>query len=252
VTVIELEIDAPASDGAMNTFVVHPDEGAPWGCVVVLMDAPGIRECLRDIARRIAAVGYLVALPNLYYRLGREVSVGPTRDHPDAAVNRERLSQLVRSLPRRETVTDVGRLLADLRRRFPVAAGRAAVVGYCMSGSLALLVAAADPAGIACAASYYGTRLVDEGPESPHRRIAGYPGEVYLAFAEHDEYAPPPVVAAVREALATGPPRRRVELFAGTHHGFAFTDRGTFDRAASERHFERLFALLRRNLEARP
>jgi carboxymethylenebutenolidase len=248
--VVEGEIDVRTSDGAMNTFVVHPDEGAPWGCVVVLMDAPGVRDCLRDIARRIATVGYLVALPNLYYRRGRDVTVGPTREHPDAEANRAQLAELVRSLPRPGVVADVGHLLEQLGERFPTAPGRAAVVGYCRSGAFALLAAARGPGRIACAASYYGTRLVGAGADSPHRQIADYTGEVYLAFAEHDEYAPPDVVAGVRDTLATGRVRHRVEVYAGTHHGFAFVDRGTFDRPASERHFERLFALLRRNLDA--
>lgn len=248
---VEREIDVQASDGIMNTFVVHPDEGAPWACVIALMDAPGVRECLRDIARRIAAGGYLVALPNLYYRRGRDVTVGPTRDHPDAEANRARLAELVRSLPRAGIVADVGHLLDRLGEQVSIAAGRAAVIGYCMSGAFALLAAARDPVRIACAASYYGTRLVSGDPDSPHRQIADYPGEVYLAFAEHDEYAPAEVVAELRDSLAVGRVRHRVEVYAGTHHGFAFSDRGTFDRAASERHFERLFALLRRNLDAR-
>lgn len=248
---IEQDVDVPATDGAMNTFVVHPEEGAPWGCVAVLMDAPGIRECLRDIARRIASVGYLVALPNLYYRRGRDVAVGPTRDHPDAAANRTLLAELVRSLPRLGIVTDIGCLLEHLSERFPVAPASAATVGYCMSGALAVLAAARYPERIACAASYYGTRLVGEGPDSPHRQIVAYPGEVYFAFAEQDEYAPPEVVAALRDSLAATPLRHRVEVYPKTHHGFAFTDRGTFDRAAAERHFERLFALLGRNLDAR-
>lgn len=248
---VEREIDVPASDGLMSTFLAHPDEGGPWGCVVVLMDAPGIRESLRDIARRIATVGYLVALPDLYYRRGRGVTVGPTRDHPEAEANRARLLELARSLPRPAVVADVGHLLQHLGDRFPVVPGRAATVGYCMSGAFALLAAARDPGRIACAASYYGTRLVGAEADSPHRRIADYPGEVYLAFAEHDDYVPPEAVVAVRDTLAASGVRHRVEVYAGTHHGFAFPDRGTFDRAASDRHYERLFALLRRNLDAR-
>jgi carboxymethylenebutenolidase len=249
---IELDLDVPATDGAMNTFVVHPDESSPWGVVTVLMDAPGIRECLRDIARRIAAVGYLVALPNLYYRRGREVTVGPTRGHPDAEANRKRLAELVRSLSRTGIVADIGRLLEHLGTSFPVRPGRAATVGYCMSGAFAVLAAARYPDRVACAASYYGTRLVGEEPDSPHRAIAAYPGVVYFAFAEHDEYVPPDVVTGLRDALAATRLRHRVEVYAGTHHGFAFADRGTFDRAASERHFERLFALLRGTLDAPP
>ena len=69
---IEHHIDIPTADGAMNTFVVHPDEGGPFPVVLFYMDAPGKREELHDMARRIAAVGYFVVLPNLYYRRSRD------------------------------------------------------------------------------------------------------------------------------------------------------------------------------------
>jgi carboxymethylenebutenolidase len=117
-----------------------------------------------------------------------------------------------------------------------------------MSGSFAVMAAARDPRRVRCVASYYGTRLMTDAPESPHRALAGYPGEVYLAFAQHDDYVPLEIVARLRASLAVTPASHRIETYDGTHHGFAFPDRGTFDRAASERHYERLFALLRRNL----
>ena len=69
---IEHHIDIATADGAMNTFVVHPDEGAPHPVVLFYMDAPGKREELHDMARRLAAVGYFVVLPNLYYRRTRD------------------------------------------------------------------------------------------------------------------------------------------------------------------------------------
>ena len=56
----------------MNSFVVHPDEGGPHPVVLFYMDAPGKREELHDMARRLAAVGYCVLLPNLYYRRTRD------------------------------------------------------------------------------------------------------------------------------------------------------------------------------------
>ena len=63
---IEKHLDISTQDGAMNSFVVYPDEGGPYPVVLFYMDAPGYREELRDMARRIAAVGYYVVLPNLY------------------------------------------------------------------------------------------------------------------------------------------------------------------------------------------
>ena len=69
---IEHHIDIPTADGAMNSFVVHPEEGGPHPVVLFYMDAPGKREELHDMARRLAATGYCVVLPNLYYRSTRD------------------------------------------------------------------------------------------------------------------------------------------------------------------------------------
>ena len=68
---IESIVDIETPDGAMETFICRPERGAPAPAVLMLMDAPGIREELYDMARRLAAVGYAVLLPNLYYRDGR-------------------------------------------------------------------------------------------------------------------------------------------------------------------------------------
>ena len=69
---IERHVDIATTDGAMNSFVVHPEEGGPFPAVLFYMDAPGKREELHDMARRLAAVGYYVVLPNLYYRVSRD------------------------------------------------------------------------------------------------------------------------------------------------------------------------------------
>src|ERR1700722_19431271 len=74
---IEQTIDIATKDGAMETFVVHPDRCGRHPAVLVMMDAPGIREELRMMARRLATVGYYVLLPNLYYRAGRDTIYGP-------------------------------------------------------------------------------------------------------------------------------------------------------------------------------
>jgi len=52
----------------MNSFITRPAAGGPYPVVLFLMDTPGKREELHDMARRIATAGYYVVLPNLYYR----------------------------------------------------------------------------------------------------------------------------------------------------------------------------------------
>ena len=66
-TLIEKEIDIATADGDMNTFITHPEEEGPHPVVLFLMDAPGKRGELHDMARRLGTAGY-VMLPNLYYR----------------------------------------------------------------------------------------------------------------------------------------------------------------------------------------
>ncbi len=100
---IERELDIATQDGAMNTYTVRPDDGGPLPVVLMLMDAPGVREGLKEICRRIAQSGYYVILPNLYYRTIRDFVCGPTRDHPDADANRKGCSDLWSRSPMRRS-----------------------------------------------------------------------------------------------------------------------------------------------------
>ena len=108
---IETHADIETSDGAMNTFIVCPDEQGPHPIVLFLMDAPGKREELHDMARRIATAGYYVMLPNLYYRRVREFAIDGTPN------SREVMFGHMNSLSNAMVVDDCRALLsyADLR-----------------------------------------------------------------------------------------------------------------------------------------
>ena len=103
----EAEFKIETADGVMDTFFCHPDEGGPFLAVIMYMDAPGIREELRDMARRIGTTGYYVLLPNLYYRIGREGSRAATRrapavTGPDAPITRHGQRAPARTAPLRQ------------------------------------------------------------------------------------------------------------------------------------------------------
>src|SRR5882757_9127505 len=97
---IEQTIDIATGDGALETFICHPERGGPFPPVFLLMDAPGIREELRDMARRLASVGYYVVLPNLYYRAGRDTIYGPdVLEHGSAEHTRMRAVRTKMTIP---------------------------------------------------------------------------------------------------------------------------------------------------------
>jgi len=243
---IEETLDIATKAGAMETFICHPERGA-HPPVLLLMDAPGIRDELRDMARRLATVGYYVMLPNLYYRAGRDTKYGPeVLEHGSPAHRRMRAIRTKMTIP--PVMDDVAAMFAFIDRHDAASNLAIGVHGYCMSGPYALAAAARYPDRIAAAASFYGTWLVSDAEESPHLSLGKVKGELYIACAEFDDLAPLPMVEELRARFERAGNPGELELYPGVHHGFAFPQRKIYDRPAAERHWERLIALYRRRL----
>ena len=241
---IEHHLDIPTADGAMNTFVVHPDEGGPHPVVLFYMDAPGKREELHDMARRIAAVGYCVVLPNLYYRRERDFWL---KERTEAAM--AHMFTLMGSLNRSTTETDTRALLAFVDALPAADAGRIGAVGYCMSGPFVMWAAAAHPDRLRCIASIHGANMASAAADSPHRIAAQVRCESYFACAEIDKWAPPADISALQAGLEAAGTPHRIEWYPAVEHGFVFPLRaGIYNQPAAERHYERLFSLFDRRL----
>jgi carboxymethylenebutenolidase len=244
---IEETLDIATPDGAMETFICHPERGGPFPPVLLLMDAHGVREELRDMARRLGTVGYYVLLPNLYYRAGRDTIYGPTvRETGSAEHTRMRAVRTRMTIP--PVMEDVGAMLGFVDRQEAAKPGPVGAHGYCMSGPNALAAAARYPERIAAAASFYGTWLVNDAEESPHLSLGKVTGELYIACAEHDDLAPLPMVEELRGLFRRAGTAGEIELYPAVHHGFAFPQARVYDKQAAERHWERLIALYRRRL----
>src|SRR5580658_8358017 len=228
---IEETLDIATTDGAMETFVVHPERGGPHPAVFLMMDAPGVREELRMMARRLAAVGYYVLLPNLYYRAGRDTIYGPdVLEHGSAEHARMRAVRTKMTIP--PVMDDIAALIAFADAQKESKMGPVGAHGYCMSGPYALAAAARYPDRVAAAASFYGTWLVSDAVESPHLTLGNAKGELYIACAEHDKLAPLPMVDELRGRFETSGAAGELELYPGVHHGFAFPQRWCYDKPA--------------------
>ncbi len=245
----EVEIGIQTADGTMDTFICHPEEGGPFPAVIMYMDAPGIREELRDMARRIGTVGYFVLLPNLYYRNGREGDYGfdLSRIRSDDS-EREKMFDVMRTLTNAGVVADTRPILDVVRSENQAAAGPVGCVGYCMSGQFVISVAAAYTDAFAAIASYYGVGIITDAEDSPHLMAGEISGEVYLAFASDDPHVPQSVLDALPKIMRAAGVKHRIEIYPDTEHGFAFPRRPAYNKDAAERHWERMFALFDRRL----
>lgn len=243
---IERTLDIATADGACTTFIAHPDRGGPHPPVIFYMDAPAIREELRDMARRLASAGYYVMLPNLYYRSG--VMELPITGFGADAAWRTQMMELMDSLTIAKIMSDTDAFVAFIDADPAAKKGRLGAMGYCMSGQYAINAAARFPDRVAAAASLYGVRLMTDAPDSPHLMARKAKGELYFACAETDRWAPLEMVEALRKDLAAHAVKAEVEIYPGTEHGFGFPQRPAYNKAAAERHWCRLHALFERTL----
>lgn len=244
---VEHHIDIPTADGAMNSFVVHPDEGGPHPVLLFYMDAPGKREELHQMARRLATVGYCVVLPNLYYRKSRDFKL---RERTEEAM--AEMFTYMHALNAATTETDTRALLAYVDALPAADARRIGAVGYCMSGPFVVWAATQFPERIRVIASIYGANMATDQPDSPHIEAERLRCESYFACAEIDKWASPADIARLQAGLAKSGAPHRVEWFPGAQHGFAFPQRtGIYDQDAAERHWQRLFSLFGRTLAPR-
>lgn len=238
---IERQIEISTPDGRMNTFICHPERFSPHPAVIFFMDAPGIREELRDMARRLGTVGYYVMLPNLYYRANVE-ELGSVVGEANLAT-RQRALQLMTTIDIPLVMRDLDALIGFAARDPAASTSPMGCVGYCMSGQYAMNAAARHQDQIRAAASIYGVALVTDEPDSPHRVPQRTDARLYFGCAENDPYAPKEMIDRLRAELAANGGNAEVEVYPGTQHGFAFASRPAYDKPAAERHWERLFTL---------
>jgi Dienelactone hydrolase and related enzymes len=235
----EQNVTITTQNGAMPAFAVCPDGEGPWPAILFYMDARGMREELRNMARRLAKHGYYVLLPDLYYRFGHLGFDLLKRD--ESMVLMIRAARL--SISRKLLVSDTAAMIAFLDAQGEVAEGKMGSVGYCMGGPFITWGAAAFPSRIAAAAGLYPVEMVVDNPDSPHLCLPQIEARLYYGFAELDHFGPPELIKAFREAVEANGSDCLIDVFPGVDHGFCFPERPVHAPEPSERHWERLFTL---------
>jgi carboxymethylenebutenolidase len=251
---IEKTVSLPRSGKTMEVFVVHPEGSGPFAPVVMYMDMWGMREVLRDLARRVATVGYCCVLPDFYYRGGKvryaeadDARLG--KSFADVSPERQALLQsAMGGLSDAMVLEDTVSLFEFLDGCDWVRPGPVGTIGYCMGGRHVLCVAGKFPGRVKASACLHGAYLVSDAEDSPHILATRAQGEIYFGHAERDKYASADVVERVNSALKGLAVRNTSRVHPGAQHGYAIPDRDVFDKHAANADWEQIFAMLRRQV----
>ena len=241
------QLPVPTPDGTMDVHLYAPDGFGAAPAVIFFADAGGVRPVMGEMAAQLATAGYLVAMPNLYYRAGAYEPFDITTLFSIPS-ERERMRHIIGLAGQDGLAHDTGALLDELDGHPARAGTKVGCVGYCMGGNWAFRTAAAHPDRVAAAASFHGGNLATDDPGSPHRQAGRVAAWLYFGVADHDGSCDPESQAELVTALSRAGVGYQLELYPGAGHGFSVPDNPSYREPAAERHWRRVTALFAETL----
>jgi carboxymethylenebutenolidase len=244
------KLDVKTAEGVADCYLARPDDGRPHPGVLFLIDAYGLRPQIESMVDRIAAAGYVVLAPNVFYRAGRApvISLDGLDDPERRGEVFGRVMPLIRELSTERIVADAAAYLGKLQDEAD--GGEVALTGYCMGGRLGWRIATAYPDRVAALGCFHTGGLATDDEESPHLSAGELDAELYLGFADHDKSATPEQIETVESALRAAGTEFRAEVFTDADHGYTMADTPAYDEGAAERAYQELTALLARTVAA--
>lgn len=245
---IEKEIEIRATDGMSEGVLFQPEGERRSPGVIFLTDIGGIRPATRDMARRLAAEGYCVLMPNVFYRTGRP----PLFDFP-RVIGEERTMKRIAELSAPMTPEAMERDLSDyvefLAAQDSTSEVGMGVVGHCFTGPMAMRAAATLPGKIAAAASFHGVRLFTDAPTSPHLLLPRIKARLYFAHAIKDNTMPQEAIEKLDQALAAWGGAYESEVYEDAYHGWTAPDSPVYNGPQADRAFQKLTELFAETLK---
>ena len=226
-------IEVPTSAGALPAFLARPPGEGPAPAVLVIMEAFGLNAHIKDVARRLAAEGYVALAPDLYWRGGKGRAVRYDQ-LPEAIA-------LMQSLKNDEVVADVAGAIAYLERQ-PFVRGDIGITGFCMGGRVTFLVACELADKIKAAAPFYGGGI-------PIEKTAQLKAPLLAFFGEDDPFIPLDTVERLKAELARHRKHAEVIVYPKAPHGFFCNERDSYRPEAARDAWEHLKTFLATHLK---
>jgi carboxymethylenebutenolidase len=248
----ETDVEIKTPDGTADCAFIHPASGS-HAAVIIWPDAFGLRPSMRAMARRLAAEGYSVLVPNPFYRVGK------SPQYEDAstinfATERAKLGPLMGSIGAAGAVEkDAPAYVEWLDKQKPVnKSKKIGTQGYCMGGALVVRTCASVPDRLGAGGSFHGGGLVTAQPTSPHLLASKINAHMYFGIAANDDASQPDAKDKLKEAFGS---KAEVEVYTTCQHGWCVTDmppgpngKPIYDKAEADRAWGHLVALYKANL----
>jgi carboxymethylenebutenolidase len=248
-SVTESNVEVKTADGACDATFIHPATGS-HAAVIIWPDAFGLRPAMRDMAKRLAADGYTVLVPNPFYRTTKAPGIKMEGFSFQNAENMAELRKLMGGIAASGAAErDAQAFVAWLGTQKQVdRSKKIGVQGYCMGGPLTFRTAAAVPDRVGAGASFHGGGLVTQAPDSPHTMIPKMKARMYVAVASNDDARQPEAKDVLKKAFAEAKVPGEVELYQGLH-GWCVPDmpaeagKPIYEKTDAERAWTKLLAL---------
>ncbi|HWK41871.1 MAG TPA: dienelactone hydrolase family protein [Croceibacterium sp.] len=226
-------VTVPMAAGSADALLYRPSGTGRWPALLVWTDAEGLRPAYAEIGRKLAAAGYVVLIPNAYYRSVKlDGSVAAPALPPAEA--RERSTGWRTAADEAAQIADSRALIAFLDSQPDTDTTRGAMtLGFDYGSASAFYAARAVPARIGAVAALYPSGTATPRPNSPHLFVNQSRAAYYVALARNDDAREPGDKDDLNKAFADAGLEGTVEVLAADH-GFAIPGSQAFDQAAAD------------------
>jgi carboxymethylenebutenolidase len=255
VDMVDTDVEVKTAGGTCDAALIHPAGKGSWPGVILFVDVFGLRPTMRDMARRLAANGYTVLVPNPYYRTTKAPGLPINLDFTSAD-DRAKIAVVRGPLTDEAVMSDSTAYVKFLDSQSMVSKkAKMGAFGYCMGGPMTMQAAAANPSRVGAGASFHGGGLVTDKPDSPHLKVPQMKAQFYFAIAANDDQRQPDAKTKLAEAYKAAGLTESQEVYEGCNHGWCVKDmpngpdgKPLYNEAGAEKAWSELIALYKRTV----